>query len=87
MEGVTDMKIGHLKQLNHFLAAVNQSQGVLWLESAEGDRYNLKSTFCQYLALGKLLEEHSDELELVCSCKEDEALFYPLLAREPSEGK
>lgn len=80
------MKIGNLKQLNRFVAAVNESQGALWLESAEGDRYNLKSAFCQYLALDKLLMEHGNELELVCSCKEDEALFYPLLEREPGEA-
>ncbi len=80
------MKIRYLKQLNDFLSAVHDSRGPLWLESAEGDRYNLKSTLCQYLALDKLLEERGGELELICSCAEDEPLFYSFLA-DPPRGK
>lgn len=74
------MKLKNMETLNSFLAAVNASKGVLWLESDEGDRYNLKSTLCQYLALNLLLASHGNKLDLVCSCKEDEALFAPFLA-------
>lgn len=38
------MKIRNLSQLNDFVAAVNDCQGTVWLESPEGDKYNLKST-------------------------------------------
>lgn len=49
---------------NDFVATVNDCKGQVWLESPEGDRYNLKSVFSQYIALGKLLEERGDYLEL-----------------------
>lgn len=77
------MKIRNLSQLNDFVAAVNDCQGVVWLESPEGDRYNLKSTFNQYVALDKLLEERGDYLELTCSNKDDEELFVKFFDRHP----
>lgn len=69
------MKIKNLTTLNAFVAAVNDCRGAVWLESPEGDRYNLKSTLNQYIALGKLLEERGDYLELFCSDGNDERLF------------
>lgn len=70
------MKIRNISQLNDFVAAVNQCQGGVWLESSEGDKFNLKSQFSQYVALGALLSEHGDALELFCTHKDDEQLFY-----------
>lgn len=77
------MKIKNLSQLNDFVAAVNNCKGSVWLESPEDDRYNLKSTFSQYIALGKLLEERGDYLELFCSCSEDEKLFFEFFSNHP----
>lgn len=77
------MKIGNLKQLNDFVAAVNDCKGQVWLESNEGDKYNLKSQFSQYTALGALLSERGDWLELFCSNKEDEELFFKFFKKHP----
>ena len=52
------MKIRNLKKLNDFIAVVNECKGTVWLESPNGDKFNLKSIFSQYLALGKLMEEN-----------------------------
>lgn len=77
------MKLRNVAQLNDFLAALNKCQGAVWLESPEGDRYNLKSVFNQYIALGKLLEERGDYLELFCSMKDDEKYFYEYFQKHP----
>lgn len=77
------MKIGNLKQLNEFIGAVNECKGQVWLDSPEGDRFNLKSQFSQYVAFSALLSERGDLLELFCSEKEDEQLFYKFLSDNP----
>ena len=43
------------------------------LKSPEGDVLNLKSSLSQYIALGQLLSEAGDSLELFTTCREDEA--------------
>lgn len=77
------MKIRNITQLNDFIAAVNHCQGGVWLESAEGDKFNLKSQFSQYIALGALLTENGENLELFCSQPEDEKNFFDFLWNHP----
>lgn len=77
------MKIKNISQLNDFIAAVSQCQGGVWLESPDGDKFNLKSQFSQYVALGALLSERGENLELFCSHKEDEEFFYSFLRKHP----
>ncbi len=77
------MKIGNISQLNNFIGALNECTGQVWLESPEGDRYNLRSSFSQYLAFGKLLEERGDLLELFCSEKIDEQRFLKYFHENP----
>lgn len=77
------MKIRNVSQLNGFIGAVNKCKGIVWLESPEGDKYNLKSHFSQYVALGRLLSEQGSFLELFCSEKDDEINFYEFFADHP----
>lgn len=77
------MKIGNICQLNGFIGALNECTGQVWLESPEGDRYNLRSSFNQYIAFGKLLEERGDWLELYCSNKDDERKFFQYFHEHP----
>lgn len=77
------MKIGNISQLNNFIGALSECTGQVWLESPEGDRYNLRSSFSQYLAFGKLLEERGDLLELFCSEKIDEQRFLKYFHENP----
>lgn len=80
------MKIRSLPQLNDFIATVNECNGQVWMESPEGDKYNLKSVFSRCVsfdAISKLLAERGDYLELFCSCKDDEKLFFGYFNKHP----
>ena len=77
------MKLTKTTEVEAFRAAVNACRGDVWLESPSGDKYNLKSLFSQYLALGAMLEEDGDELELFCSLSEDEAHFFKFFREYP----
>ena len=77
------MKIRNLKKLNDFIAVVNECKGTVWLESSNGDKFNLKSIFSQYFALGKLMEEHGEYLELTCSNTDDCNLFLAYFNHHP----
>ena len=70
------MKIKNIEEVEGFLDAVNQCKGEVWLESPDGDKFNLKSKFSRYIALGALLSESGDNLELFCSLPEDTYYFY-----------
>ena len=37
------MRLYNIDELQEFLAIVNSCKGAVWLESAEGDRINLRS--------------------------------------------
>lgn len=77
------MRIQNTNQLQDFLAAVNACKGQVWLESNDGDKFNLKSQLSQYIALGALLGEKGDLLELYCSEKADESLFLQFFQVHP----
>ena len=83
MEGVKCMKIKNIEEVEGFLEAVNKCKGEVWLESPEGDKFNLKSKFSRYIALGALLSESGDNLELFCSLPEDECYFYEYFTSFP----
>ena len=77
------MKLTNIKELDAFSAAIDACKGQVWLESPDGDRYNLKSRFNQYVAFGALLGYHGDELELFCQYKEDEGHFLKFFYEYP----
>jgi len=49
--------------IENFKKIIDSCDGDVFLLSPYGDRYNLKSTLSQYVALGKLIEDKED-LEL-----------------------
>ena len=69
------MKLTNIKELDAFKEAIANCRGDVWLTSPYGDKYQLKSLFNSYIAFGKLIDEHGDELELFCQFKEDEGHF------------
>ena len=77
------MRLNNIKELQEFLAIVNSCEGSVWLESVDGDKLNLKSQLSQYVALGALLEQKGNELELYCTSREDEARFISFFHRNP----
>ncbi len=82
MKGVS-MKLTNIKQVHSFLKAVDQCKGDVWLESQQGDRFNLKSPLSQYVAIANLLSDHGSELELFCAIHDDEKLFFEFFERNP----
>lgn len=77
------MKLTKISQVEDFLAAVNAAESNVWLTSIYGDKYNLKSLLTQYVAIGALLSDKGDELELFCDSKADEALFLKFFYEHP----
>lgn len=70
-------------EINAFKEAITSCKGEVWLESAEGDKFNLKSVVSQYLALAELLKEHGKDLDLYCQFHEDEHYFYKFFDKYP----
>jgi len=77
------MKLKKIEQVKDFLAAIDQCKGNVTLSSVYGDVFNLKSAFNQYIAMGALLGEKGDELELFCENREDEALMERFFLEHP----
>ena len=69
------MKIKNIKDVETFLKIVNESEGGVTLTSVYGDKYNLKSTLTQYVAVTAHVGEHRNKIELWCSNKNDEKKF------------
>ena len=75
------MKLNNVKDVETFLAAVNACESDVYLKSMEGDVLNLKSSLSQYIAIGRLLEESGDSLELFAQTREDEARLLEMLGQ------
>lgn len=75
------MKLSNVKDVQTFLAAVNACENDVYLKSMEGDVLNLKSSLSQYIAIGRLLEESGDSLELFAQTREDEARLLEMLGQ------
>ena len=59
----------------------------MYLKSQEGDVFNLKSSMSQYIAVGRLIEESGDSLELFADSKEDEARLLKFLYELEPENR
>lgn len=77
------MKITDKEQLHKFLSVVDQCNGEVRLESVYGDCYNLKSELSEYIAIGALLRDKAQDLELFCSSQDDELLFLKFFHENP----
>ena len=73
------MKLTNVKDVQTFLNAVNACQSDVYLKSMEGDVLNLKSSLSQYIAIGRLIEDAGESLELFAQTREDEALLLNML--------
>lgn len=73
------MRLTNLKDVQKFMDAVNECEHGVYLKSVEGDVFNLKSSMSQYVAIGRLIEESGDTLELFADSREDEARLLKLV--------
>ena len=67
------MKLTNVKDVQKFIEVVNSCENDVYLKSVEGDVFNMKSSLSQYIAIGRLIEESGDSLELFAQTREDEA--------------
>ncbi len=75
------MKIINITEPKRFFAAVAACPGRVELVTQEGDRLNLKSTLCQYIALTQMFQdERISSVELVVSNPADFERLRPYLA-------
>ena len=71
-----------LKVQGYLVMLLENRQGKIELVTSEGDRLNLKSKLCQYLALSKIFSEAKiDEIEIVASEPDDVKILFEYLVR------
>lgn len=81
------MRLTNIKDVQKFIDVVNSCEDTVYLKSQEGDIFNLKSSLSQYIAVGRLIEESGDSLELFADKREDEAKLIKFLYELDQEGK
>ena len=61
------MKVQNITDIDKFFETVDQCIGTVELLTPEGDRLNLKSQLCKYLALAKIFSDGKiKEIEIIC---------------------
>lgn len=81
------MKLVNIKEVEQFRKVVHECEGDVYLKSNEGDVFNLKSAMSEYIALGRLLSEQGDSLELFADRREDEARLLHFLGELDRENE
>lgn len=77
------MKFYNLTDIDGFFEAVSKCTGKIELVTSEGDRLNLKSKLCQYIAFAKLLDcKEIGEMEVITYEKEDTHRLINFLIQE-----
>ncbi len=67
----------HDMDVKRFMQVLDQCKGNVYLETPEGDRYNLKSKLSQMMGLFQIMEGAKlVEATIVCDNPEDEALLF-----------
>ncbi|MDR1620212.1 MAG: polya polymerase [Clostridiales bacterium] len=66
------MRIKNINNPQRFFEVLSQCKGRVELVTSEGDRLNLKSALCQYIALTQMFKDaRIDDVELIISEPED----------------
>ena len=76
------MRLTNSKEIMEFRYAIAKCKGDVWLEDQDGNKFNLKSVISQYIALGELLQDKGENLELFCSMS-DESHFHKFFRDNP----
>lgn len=80
------MKLKNIKEVEAFRKIIHSCSGDVYLKSQDGDVFNLKSALSEYIALGQLLSEQGDNLELFADDREDEARLLSFLVSLDKEN-
>lgn len=67
------MKFYGIKDVEGFFNAVSECKGTVELVTSDGDRLNLKSRLCKYIAFAKIVagDNSIPEMEIIASDIED----------------
>ena len=76
------MKLKNIKEVEEFRKVIHACAGDVYLKSQDGDVFNLKSALSEYIALGQLLSEQGDNLELRKAFADDHILPDDILWRQ-----
>ncbi len=77
------MKIKNIKDTTTFFKLIDQCTGKVELITGEGDRLNLKSKLCQFVALANVFAcEEIPEMELVAYEQEDAIKIIEFMASQ-----
>ena len=74
------MRLKNVNQVNKFKEVNNECTGNVYIHTPQGDVFNLKSALSEYSEMGRLLDEHGDELELFADLREDETRLIRFLS-------
>ncbi len=69
------MKIENTQQLHALENAIDRCSHSVWLESDQGERYDLKDELDRYRGIGRLLSDSDEELGLYAVTREDKAIL------------
>lgn len=76
------MKIKNITNPQRFFDVIQNCKGRIELVTSEGDRLNLKSKLCQYIALTQMFKDaRIDDVEIVVSEPDDIALLLDFLVK------
>ncbi|WP_346356072.1 polya polymerase [Azotosporobacter soli] len=76
------MKILQVTNVERFMEVIDQCKGSIELVTSEGDRLNLRSKLCQYVALSKIFSEAKiEDIEIIASDPEDLTLLLQYMIR------
>ena len=76
------MKVKNITDVNKFLEMVCHCKGNVELITKDGDRLNLKSKLCQYIALTDMFTEAKiEEVEIITHEPEDTHMLLEYLIR------
>ena len=74
------MKIKGINNLKKFFNAVSNCKGDVELVTTDGNKLNLRSTLCQYIAITQMFDDENDiEWELALSDKSDFEILKPFI--------
>ena len=69
------MKLTNISNIDGFFEAVNDCKGDVYLVTQEGDKLNLKSSLCKYVAFSQIFGGSGLEMELETTKPEDTHRF------------
>ena len=76
------MKIKNISEPQEFFKKIKECKGTVELLTTEGDRLNMKSKLCQYIALTQVFKDKTIGIELVLSEPEEIAKLVPYLVKD-----